>query len=72
MTLSINLTRRVRRRKLKGGSAVEQVRFVLNWRDPAAAHAISGSSSASGTPRSGGRSLSRHSTGAPIAPQIDR
>ena len=34
MTLSINLTRRVRRRKLKGGSTVEQVRFVLNWRDP--------------------------------------
>src|ERR1700728_3925549 len=33
MTLSINLTRRVRRRKLKGGSVVEQVRFVLNWRD---------------------------------------
>jgi integrase len=34
MTLSINLTRRVRRRKLKDGSVVEQVRFVLNWRDP--------------------------------------
>jgi integrase len=34
MTLSINLTRRIRRRKLKGGSIVEQVRFVLNWRDP--------------------------------------
>ena len=34
MTLNINLTRRVRRRKLKGGSVVEQVRFVLNWRDP--------------------------------------
>ena len=34
MTLSINLTRRVRRRKLKDGSVVEQVRYVLNWRDP--------------------------------------
>jgi integrase len=34
MTLSINLTRRVRRRTLKGGSVVEQVRFILNWRDP--------------------------------------
>jgi integrase len=34
MTLSINLTRRIRRRKLKDGSVVEQVRFVLNWRDP--------------------------------------
>ena len=34
MTLNINLTRRVRRRKLKDGSVVEQVRFVLNWRDP--------------------------------------
>src|SRR5271166_5369564 len=34
MTLNINLTRRVRRRTLKGGSVVEQVRFVLNWRDP--------------------------------------
>ncbi len=34
MTLSINLTRRVRRRKLKSGETVDQVRFVLNWRDP--------------------------------------
>ena len=34
MTLNIALTRRLRRRKLKGGSTVEQVRFVLNWRDP--------------------------------------
>jgi integrase len=34
MTLSINLTRRVRRRKLKSGEVVEQVRYVLNWRDP--------------------------------------
>jgi integrase len=33
MSLNINLTRRVRRRKLKDGSNVEQVRFVLNWRD---------------------------------------
>jgi integrase len=34
MTLNINLTRRVRRRTLKDGSVVQQVRFVLNWRDP--------------------------------------
>lgn len=34
MTLNINLTRRVRRRKLKNGSVVEQTRYVLNWRDP--------------------------------------
>jgi hypothetical protein len=34
MTLSINLTRRVRRRTLKDGSVVEQTRYVLNWRDP--------------------------------------
>jgi integrase len=34
MTLNINLTRRVRRRKLKDGSLVEQTRYVLNWRDP--------------------------------------
>ena len=34
MTLSINITRRVRRRTLKSGATVEQVRFVLNWRDP--------------------------------------
>ena len=34
MTLNINLTKRVRRRKLKGGAVVEQTRYVLNWRDP--------------------------------------
>jgi hypothetical protein len=34
MTLNINLTRRIRRRKLKSGAVVEQVRFILNWRDP--------------------------------------
>jgi integrase len=34
MTLNINLTRRLRRRKLKGGSTVEQTRYDLNWRDP--------------------------------------
>jgi integrase len=34
MTLSINLTRRVRRRKLKSGETVDQTRYVLNWRDP--------------------------------------
>ena len=34
MTLNINLTRRVRRRKLKDGSLVEQTRYVLNSRGP--------------------------------------
>ena len=34
MTFNINLTRRVRRRKLKDGTTVEQTRYVLNWRDP--------------------------------------
>jgi len=34
MTFNINLTRRIRRRKLKDGSTVEQTRYVLNWRDP--------------------------------------
>jgi integrase len=34
MMLNINLTRRVRRRKLKDGSIIEQTRYVLNWRDP--------------------------------------
>src|SRR5277367_3716930 len=34
MTLNINLTRRVRRRKLKNGATVDQTRYVLNWRDP--------------------------------------
>ena len=57
MTLNINLTRRIRRRKLKDGSVVEQTRYVLNWRDPEPASASSGSSNASGTPRSGAREL---------------
>jgi integrase len=34
MTFNINLTRRVRRRKLKDGSIIDQTRYVLNWRDP--------------------------------------
>jgi integrase len=34
MALSINLTKRVRRRKLKSGEVTEQTRYVLNWRDP--------------------------------------
>jgi integrase len=34
MSLSINLTKRVRRRKLSSGEVVEQTRYVLNWRDP--------------------------------------
>lgn len=34
MSLSINITKRIRRRKLKSGSIVEQPRYVLNWRDP--------------------------------------
>src|ERR1700722_7660273 len=33
MTLNINLTRRLRRRKLKDGTSVEQTRYVLNCRD---------------------------------------
>jgi integrase len=32
--LNISLTKRVRRRKLKDGEVVEQLRYVLNWRDP--------------------------------------
>jgi integrase len=31
---SAQIDRRVRRRKLKDGSVVEQTRYVLNWRDP--------------------------------------
>src|SRR5580693_3808950 len=34
MTLNINLTRRVRRRRLQDGAIVQQTRYVLNWRDP--------------------------------------
>ena len=34
MAPNITLSRRVRRRKLKSGAVVEQVRFVLSWRDP--------------------------------------
>jgi len=34
MSLSINLTKRVRRRKRSTGDVVEQTRYVLNWRDP--------------------------------------
>lgn len=34
MSLSINLTKRVRRRKRSSGEVVEQTRYVLNWRDP--------------------------------------
>ena len=34
MSLSINLTKRIRRRKLQSGEVVEQTRYVLNWRDP--------------------------------------
>lgn len=34
MSLSINLTKRIRRRKLKSGEVTEQTRYVLNWRDP--------------------------------------
>ena len=32
--LNISLTKRVRRRKQKDGAVVEQLRYVLNWRDP--------------------------------------
>ena len=34
MTINISLTKRVRRRKLTSGETVEQLRYVLNWRDP--------------------------------------
>ena len=34
MALDINITKRLRRRKLASGEAVEQLRYVLNWRDP--------------------------------------
>lgn len=34
MSLSINLTKRIRHRKKKSGEVVEQTRYVLNWRDP--------------------------------------
>ena len=34
MALSINLTRRIRRRELNSGEVVEQTRYVLNWGDP--------------------------------------
>lgn len=34
MTINIALTKRVRRRKLTSGAIVEQLRYVLNWRDP--------------------------------------
>ena len=34
MTINIALTKRVRRRKLTSGEIVEQLRYVLNWRDP--------------------------------------
>jgi hypothetical protein len=69
MTLNISLTRRVRRRKLKDGSVVEQVRFVLNWRDPR-----TGEREQRGrrTRRRSAPSLSRPTTGAPIAPQTAR
>jgi hypothetical protein len=34
MSFNIALTRRLRRRTLKSGTPVEQVRYVLSWRDP--------------------------------------
>ena len=34
MSLHVNITKRVRRRKLASGETVEQLRYVLNWRDP--------------------------------------
>ena len=34
VSLSINLTKRLRRRKLSSGELIEQQRYVLNWRDP--------------------------------------
>ncbi|WP_036285151.1 tyrosine-type recombinase/integrase [Methylocystis sp. ATCC 49242] len=34
MALDINITKRLRHRKLASGETVEQLRYVLNWRDP--------------------------------------
>src|SRR5215207_4949134 len=34
MTANFNITRRVRRRKLQGGAAVQYTRYVLNYRHP--------------------------------------
>ena len=34
MALNINITKRVRKRRQSSGKTVEQVRYVLNWRDP--------------------------------------
>jgi len=34
MTINISLTKRIRRRKLKSGEIIDQLRYVLNWRDP--------------------------------------
>jgi integrase len=34
MSLNISLTKRFRRRKLKSGAFAEQLRYVINWRDP--------------------------------------
>jgi integrase len=34
MALNINITKRVRKRRQSSGTTIEQVRYVLNWRDP--------------------------------------
>jgi len=34
MTFTVELTKRVRKRKLKDGSAVEQLRYIVNYRHP--------------------------------------
>lgn len=34
MTVNINITRRIRRRKLASGEEIKQPRYVLSWRDP--------------------------------------
>lgn len=34
MALSINITKRIRKRRLTSGEVIEQTRYVLNWRDP--------------------------------------
>src|ERR1700722_14084450 len=34
MTLNINITKRVRRRRYRGGAVVRLTRYVVNYRDP--------------------------------------
>ncbi len=71
MTLNINLTRRVRHRKLKDGSTVEQTRYVLNWRDPRSGDRRQQFFETQRVAGRGAPSSSRHMTAASIAPQTE-